>query len=104
MYSSIRVGRFLFFMAVFAFAVSAQLLLAQTTGTIQGTVKDPSGAVLPGATVTVRNVETGQSRNATSGAAGEYRVPALSVGNYEVQASVSGFQTGIRKGVTLSVA
>ncbi len=78
-------------------------LLAQTTGTIQGTVKDQSGAVLPGASVTVMNTETGNSRTATSGSKGEFRVSSLPVGTYEVKSELTGFQTGIRKGLTLSL-
>src|SRR5437879_4138456 len=80
-------------------SVQAQL----TTGTILGTVKDRSGAVLPGATVTVTNIETRIARSAVTGERGEYRVPALAVGNYEVQAELPGFQTAIRKGITLSL-
>jgi hypothetical protein len=79
-------------------------LIAQvTTGTISGAVKDPSGAVLPGATVTATNVETGITRNTTSGGRGEYRLPALGVGTYDVQAEMAGFQTSVRKGITLNV-
>jgi hypothetical protein len=73
------------------------------TGTILGTVKDRSGAVLPGASVTVTNTETGIGRSAVAGERGEYRIPALAIGNYEVQAELPGFQTAIRKGITLSV-
>ena len=79
-------------------------LLAQTTtGTILGTVKDQSGAVLPGATITATNVETGIARNTTTGARGEYRLSALAVGAYEVHAEMTGFQTSIRSGITLNV-
>src|SRR5206468_310504 len=62
-----------------------------------------SGAVLPGATVTVTNVETGIARTAVSGTKGEYRVPALAVGTYEVRAELAGFQMAVRNGITLSV-
>src|SRR5437660_668247 len=58
-------------------------LFAQNTGTILGTVKDQSGAVLPAAKVTVTNVDTGTSRTSVTGSGGEYRVPALMVGEYE---------------------
>ncbi|MCZ6753522.1 MAG: TonB-dependent receptor, partial [Acidobacteria bacterium] len=74
-----------------------------STGTISGTVKDQSAAVLPGATVTVTNVETGITRVVESGGTGQYRVPNLIPGSYEVQAESAGFQTGIRSGITLSV-
>ena len=80
-----------------------ETLNAQTTATILGTVKDQSAAVLPGATVTATNVDTGQSRSAVSGSKGEFRIPALAVGVYEIKSELAGFQTGIRKGITLSI-
>src|SRR5262245_43850338 len=82
---------------------SAGWVAAQNTATILGTVKDPSGAVLPGAEVKVRNTETGTLRTAVTGTRGEYRVPALAVGTYEVSATMAGFQTGVRQGVELSI-
>src|SRR5215831_19734012 len=86
---------------VIAWQSSAQAQV--NTGTISGTVKDRSGAVLPGASVTVTSIETGIARSAVTGERGEYRVPALAIGNYEVQAALPGFQTAVRKGITLSV-
>lgn len=89
---------------LFLFIAGGVSLQAQlTTGTISGTVKDQSAAVLPGATVTVTNVETGITRVVESGGTGQYRVPNLIPGSYEVQAESAGFQTGIRSGITLSV-
>ncbi|MBI1956165.1 MAG: TonB-dependent receptor [Acidobacteria bacterium] len=84
--------------------VSAGMMYAQvTTGTIMGTISDSTGAVIPGATVTIRNTETGISRTATTDAAGRYRVPQLGLGNYEITAESAGFQTAVRTGVTLTV-
>src|SRR5690349_17993244 len=74
-----------------------------TTGTILGTVKDQTGAVLPGANITIRNVETGITRTSVTGDRGEYRVPALNVGTYEVHAELAGFQRAVRQGITLTV-
>ncbi|MBI4478821.1 MAG: TonB-dependent receptor [Acidobacteria bacterium] len=88
---------FLFFFA------TAGILAAQNTGTILGTIKDQSGAVLPGAEVIAKNVETGSSRSIVSGSRGEYRIPALAVGTYEVQATMAGFQTGVRQGIALNL-
>ncbi|HWP84033.1 MAG TPA: carboxypeptidase-like regulatory domain-containing protein, partial [Terriglobia bacterium] len=90
-------------LATLAFSNAAATAWAQNTGTILGTVKDQSGAVLPGATLTVRNVETGITRTGVSGSRGEYRFPALAVGTYEVQAEMTGFQTSVRQGITLTV-
>src|SRR5689334_9493089 len=63
------------------------------TATILGTIKDTSGAMVPGANITARNVETGQVRTVLSGADGAYRFSALPVGTYEVRVEHSGFQT-----------
>src|SRR5439155_25199734 len=61
------------------------LLLAQaTTGTITGAVSDQTGAIVPGATVTVRNIDTNISRMATTVSHGLYSFTALPIGNYEV--------------------
>lgn len=82
----------------------AGTLAAQlTTGTILGTVKDASGAVLPGATIRITNVETGIPRTAATGSKGEYRVSNIPPGEYKVEAEVSGFQTAVRAGITLSI-
>jgi outer membrane receptor protein involved in Fe transport len=85
---------------MFAVSVMAQL----PTGTILGVVKDSSGAAVPGATLTVRNVDTDQSRNITTGQDGAYRVPALAVGHYEVKTSHTGFKTETQTGLVLDVS
>src|SRR5579863_1433316 len=82
-----------------ALVVSAQV----STGTISGIVQDQSGAVIAGATVTIRDVDTGAVRTLTSDAGGRYLAPVLPVGNYEVQAQQSGFQTEVRSGIDLTV-
>src|SRR6266699_3090194 len=79
--------------------VSAQV----TTATIAGVVQDASGAVIPGVTVTAKNVETGATRTATSDEGGRYTVPELTLGDYEVEAQLPGFQTEVRSGITLTV-
>ena len=85
-------------------AGGASLALAQLpTATILGVVKDATGAVMPDATLTARNVETGQSRSAVSGGDGSYRFSALPVGSYEIRVGQAGFQTAVRSGLTLTV-
>ena len=74
-----------------------------TTGTISGSVTDPTGAVVPGATVTVKNLATGIARTTTAGENGRYEVPNLPVGDYEVTAGMTGFQTSVRSGIALTV-
>jgi hypothetical protein len=74
-----------------------------TTATIFGVVEDQSQGVLPGATVIVRNVETGVARTVATDAEGRYRVPNLAVGSYAVEAELSGFQSVVRSGIVLTV-
>ncbi|MGH9604305.1 MAG: carboxypeptidase regulatory-like domain-containing protein [Terracidiphilus sp.] len=64
-----------------------------STGQIAGVVTDPSGAVIPGAKVTVREPATGMTRAATANAVGRYTVPLLSAGTYEVTVTANGFRT-----------
>ena len=95
------VGTVLFLLIWFA---SAAAIRAQvTTGTISGTVRDRSGAVLPGVKVAILNEDTGISRDATSDAGGRYSATSLSLGNYKVSASLEGFQTQVRSGIVLTV-
>ncbi len=84
--------------------VGAGILLAQVnTGTISGTVSDASGAIVPGAQVTVKNVDTGITRVVTTSEGGRYIAPELTLGRYEVTATAQGFQTEVRSGITLTV-
>jgi Carboxypeptidase regulatory-like domain/TonB-dependent Receptor Plug Domain len=66
---------------------------AQVNSSVGGTVADPSGAFVPGATVTARNTATGVTTTAQTNAAGSYDFPSLQPGAYTVSASLSGFQT-----------
>jgi Carboxypeptidase regulatory-like domain/TonB dependent receptor-like, beta-barrel/TonB-dependent Receptor Plug Domain len=77
---------------------------AQATGTLSGVVTDPTGAVLPGATVEAKNQGTGQLRTATTSTAGFYTVPLLPPGDYELKASLAGFTTVTRSRVRVTVA
>ena len=73
--------------AATAFAQNAQ---------VTGVVKDQSGAVIPGATVTAKNVDTGLARTAVTDGEGAYRLPSLPPGRYAVTAEISGFSTEMR--------
>ena len=84
-------------------ALLGTALYGQTVATILGTVKDESGAVLPGASIMVKSVETGAVRTVISDEAGRYRVPQLAVGSYDVQAELPGFQTSVRSGIILTL-
>jgi hypothetical protein len=79
------------------------LCAAQSTASIEGTVTDPSGAVIAGAQVTVKNPAVGVQRTATSDSGGVFRFPALPLGEYSIEASANGFQKQLVKGVLLEV-
>jgi hypothetical protein len=76
---------------------------ADVTGSILGIVTDSSGGVLGGAHVVATNLETGLSRIASSDPTGQYRLLALPVGHYKVEATHAGFQTFLSTGVELTV-
>jgi hypothetical protein len=84
---------------MFALTVVAQ----QATGTILGVVKDASGAVIPGVSVTIMNEETNLTRTTLTGENGAFRAPALPVGRYNVKVELTGFQTQVERGLTLEV-
>ena len=75
----------------------------QVTASVSGTVEDASGGAVPGATVTVANLETGAARTATTSAAGTYRVLSLPVGRYDVRAEAAGFKAVLQTGIGLVV-
>src|SRR5216683_2787108 len=78
---------------------------AQTiTGTISGDVTDASGAVVPGATVTVENLGTAEKRTATTTSTGSFRVPDLAIGKYRVTATAEGFKTLVQSSEVLTGA
>src|SRR5580704_5384143 len=74
-----------------------------TSATMLGTVTDSGGAVVPNASIQVKNVGTDQVQQVATDGQGRYSVPDLPVGDYEAQASVQGFQTTVRRGITLTV-
>ena len=86
-----------------AILFSAPIIAQSNTGTISGRVMDETGAVLPGVTVTITNLERGSIRTLVSGDEGIYRASALTLGSYEIQAELMGFRTAIRSGITLTV-
>ncbi len=83
----------------------ASLLLAQSTnsGDINGTVTDSTGAIVPGATVSVLNIDTGVSRDIVTNASGVYDTSAIVAGNYKLSFTKSGFEQFIRTSVTIPV-
>jgi hypothetical protein len=92
--------------AVCALALAPALAFAQaqaTTGVIEGTVSDPSGAAVSGASVTVRNTATNLERSLATDADGRFRALLLPLGPYRVTVTQKGFATLVREGIELSV-
>src|SRR4030095_16702288 len=81
----------------------ASAAMAQATAQIAGTVKDPSGGVLPGANVTATQTDTGFKREAVSDADGVFLLPGLPIGPYRLDVSLQGFRTSIQTGIVLQV-
>ncbi len=93
--------RFSFFIVVLFFLGTAAL--AQSTATLQGTVKDQKGDIVPGAKVTARNQGTGIERTTQSDADGNYQFAALPVGNYSVEVEVQGFKRQLQNNLVIEV-
>ncbi len=83
--------------------LAAAVCLAQVNASIEGTIQDKSGAVIPGVLVTVRNQETGVARTVTTDDHGYYRVLSLPVGPYDVSAEKDGFRRNLQTGIHLVV-
>ena len=95
-----------FFAPLWVFALASSPLFAQSevgTTAINGTITDPSGAVVPGAKVTVKNGDIGFSRESASTGAGFYNFTQLPVGVYELTIEQAGFSKAVRSGIHLSV-
>ena len=88
-----------FCLLVFAFAMIA---LAQQA-TIVGTITDPSGAAAPGVPITVTNVDTGQIRHIVSNDVGQYAVPDINIGHYNIRVDAPGFKEAERNDLVLQV-
>ena len=81
------------------------VLHAQGAGnaSVLGTVTDSAGALVPGASVQVKNIATGRVQQVPTDEQGRYTIADLPIGEYEAQASLAGFQTTVRRGITLTV-
>ena len=79
------------------------VLWAQVTASISGRVEDATGAGIGGATITVKNLETGATRVVNTGESGNFRVLSLPVGRQEVKVEKTGFKEAVRTGINLEV-
>src|SRR5262245_5495841 len=83
--------------------LSCSFIWAQATAQITGTVKDQTGAVLPGVEVTATQTETGIARSAITNETGSYVLPNLAIGPYRLEAGLPGFRTFVQSGIVLQV-
>src|SRR4051812_48921007 len=84
-------------------AVNTTNIWAQATAQISGTVRDQSGAVLPGVEVTATQTDTGIARMTITNETGTFVLPNLPLGPYKVEAALTGFRTFVQTGVVLQV-
>src|SRR4051794_26550853 len=98
-----KVFKKLFFTLIFVAALGAPAFAQIVGGTISGTVRDATGAFLSGASVVVRQVETGATRTLTTSAEGRFYAPSLPVGHYSITVKGEGFDQQERSGIDLTV-
>jgi hypothetical protein len=89
--------------AILVSTMSCEWGWSQVTAAISGNVEDATGAAVGGATVTVKNVETGATRSVTTDETGNYRLLSLPLGLQEVRAEKPGFRSAVRTGINLVV-
>ena len=97
------------FLSVAALVTLASSLLtapaaAQSTARLRGTITDEQGAVVPGAGILLRNQATGEERSVTSDRVGEFQIPSILPGIYQLDVKASGFQTRVVKDLRVEVA
>src|SRR5580658_2939667 len=89
------------FLCLFFFQTNASAQV--TAGNISGTVRDPSGGVVPDASVTLRNSATGIQQYTKTNADGLYAFPSVAVGQYDLDVTTSGFRPYKRTSITIDV-
>src|SRR6266571_3796956 len=89
--------------ALFVCSIGCATVWGQATAQISGTVKDASGALIPGVEVAAMQTATGIRRTAITNERGDYILPNLPVGPYRIEASLTGFRTFVQTGITLEV-
>jgi hypothetical protein len=92
----------IFLIALFAFTVPSPAQV--TTGSLTGSVTDPSGAIVPSATVTVKNNATGSERTATTDDQGTFAIPSVEPGQYSVSVEAAGFKKALATNVIVEVS
>jgi len=95
---------FILLLATAIVSMVSASVLAQSTAVLRGTVTDPAGAIVPNATVKVRDQATSLERTTQTDSEGNYQVAALPVGTYRVEVQAQGFQTGTAAALVIEVA
>src|SRR5262245_30142826 len=103
MRKSIGVGRAGVLAAIICLSFGVTLIWAQATAQIGGSVKDQTGAVLPGVEVTATQTATGAKRSAVTDETGSYTLQSLPIGPYTIEAALPGFTTYVQTGIVLQV-
>src|SRR5215475_12324510 len=98
-----RLFRFGLVIAILFYVTAPAPARAQATAQLTGTVRDASGAVLPGVQVMATQTETGNSRMTVTNETGFYVLPSLLLGPYKIEASLPGFKTFTQTGIVLQV-
>src|SRR5260370_9460921 len=80
---------------VFSLALAVSMYSQVTGATLSGTISDPSGGVIPGAQISIKNTATGSSKDIQADSDGYYTAPKLAPGTYEVRVTVKGFNTTV---------
>src|SRR6266850_4727647 len=88
---------------VVVLVIASGSVWAQATAQIGGTVRDQSGAVLPGVEITATHIDTGISRMTITNETGSYVMPNLALGAYRLQAGLPGFRSFVQTGIVLQV-
>jgi Carboxypeptidase regulatory-like domain/TonB dependent receptor len=99
-----KIGLFLPFIAIAVSLLAGVTAVGQSTATVQGSIADSKGAVVPSATVAVRNKATSIERTTQSDSEGNYQVAALPAGTYAIEVKANGFKTQLADQVILGVA
>ncbi|HYR44284.1 MAG TPA: carboxypeptidase-like regulatory domain-containing protein, partial [Terriglobia bacterium] len=89
---------------VIVIALAGGVVFAQGfSAAISGVVRDTSGALVPGVSITVKHIESGLTRTTVTNETGGYNIPALPVGPYEVSTDLAGFKKEVRRGINLAI-
>src|SRR5262249_3347841 len=90
-------------LVIFVFVLGASVLCAAPTGTLKGTIRDATGAVIPNAMVELKNEATGVTQKTVSDSTGVYQFPSIAPATYTLTVSVGGFRTEVIRAVSVLV-